>query len=98
MTKRKALVGGQETEGYLCNDGSGEILAVLTDTQPINGSVLATVTPHALTPGHKTHWRKSIVNGDSEQDIIERYVKAQSNTVRQCVTREDLEGHLLKNI
>ena len=94
-TKRKAILAGIDTEGYLCNDGASEILAVLTDTQSMNDSVSATVTPHVLTPNGKTSWRRTIVSGDSEADIIRRYVKAQQTTVREVVSREDLESHLL---
>jgi hypothetical protein len=96
-TKRKAILAGIDTEGYLlCSDGTSEILAVLTDKQSINGSVSATVTPHVLTPNGKTSWRRAIVSGDSEVDIIRRYVKAQQTTVREAISREDLEGHLIK--
>jgi hypothetical protein len=98
-TKRKAILAGIDTEGYLlCSDGTSEILAVLTDKQSMNGSgsVSATVTPHVLTPNGKTSWRRAIVSGDSEVDIIRRYVKAQQTTVREAISREDLEGHLIK--
>lgn len=95
-TKRKALLGGQQVEGYLCNDGTGDIFAVLTNRQTMNGSTSATVTPHPLDPEGTTSWRKAMVSGDSEEDIMRRYVKAQETTVRTTVSREDLEGHLLK--
>lgn len=97
-TKRKAILSGIDTEGYLLNDGTGEILAVLTDTQSMNGSVSATVTPHSLNPERRTPWRRAIVSGHSEADIVARYEKAQRNAVRGAVSRTDLEGHLLKDI
>lgn len=95
--KRKTILAGIETEGYLCNDGSTDILVVLTDIQEMNDSISATVTPHTLTPEGKTNWRRSIVCGDSEDDILRRYVKAQQNTLRKCITREELDSHLLKD-
>ena len=95
-TKRQALIGAQQVEGYLCNDGTVEILAVMTNIQAMDDSVSATVTPHILTPNGTTLWRRAIVSGDSDEDIIRRYIKAQQKTVRVTVAREDLEGHLLR--
>lgn len=98
-TKRKALLAGQEVEGYFYNDGQGNVLAVLTDVQHMNDNVTATVTPHSMTPGHVTPWRRSLVSGTSEEDIMQRYVKAQQNTVRIISsTLTDLDSHLLSDI
>lgn len=98
-TKRKALLAGQEVEGFLYNDGEGNIIAVLTDVQYMNNNVTATVTPHSMTPGHVTPWRRSLVSGTSEKDIMQRYVKAQQNTIRIISsTLTDLDSHLLSDI
>lgn len=96
-TKRKAILSGQQVEGYLCNDGKVDILVVLTDRQSMNGNFSATVTPHSLSPMYRTSWRRSIVSGTSEEDVLDRYLKAQRTAVRETVMREDLEGYLLKD-